>query len=146
LLDRFASARGYRHVDLQLDGGNSTAGRHSSPLACGSLYPLGLAGVDLKAWMAATALASEEIDDAIRLASFLHTQGVAGRDKVTLLLPRQWTGAEIWTKQNFEESLGKCEKLGIKILVGEKVKLANYHPPKDPSQQRVFMVVVRKGD
>ena len=42
ILDRFASARGFRRVELQLDGGNTTAGRHSGPLTRGSLYPLAL--------------------------------------------------------------------------------------------------------
>ncbi|MBV6430719.1 MAG: Glucose-6-phosphate isomerase [Bryobacteraceae bacterium] len=146
LLDQFAGPRGYRKVEVQLDGGNSTAGRHSSPLTCGSLYPLALAGVDLREWMAGTFLTEEEIRDAFRLASFLHTQGTAGRDKVTLMLPNAWRGVEIWTKQDFEESLGKSEALGLKVVVGERVKLANYRSPKDASQQRVFLAVMRKGD
>ncbi|MBI3683848.1 MAG: hypothetical protein HY235_26030 [Acidobacteria bacterium] len=146
LLDRFAAGRGYRKVELQLDGGDSTAGRHSSPLTCGSLYPLGLAGVDLDAWIRGTFLSAEEIRDAFRLASFLHAQGLAGRDKVTLLPPKAWSGIAVWTKQDFEESLGKSEALGIKICIGEKIRLANYRPPKDPSQNRIFLAVSRKGD
>ncbi|MCC6369052.1 MAG: hypothetical protein IT165_36480 [Bryobacterales bacterium] len=146
LLDQFAEPRGYRKVEVQLDGGNSTAGRHSGPLTCGSLYPLALAGVDLQEWMAGTFLTAEETDDAFRLASFLHTQGTAGRDKVTLMLPKAWSGAEVWTKQDFEESLGKSEALGLKMVVGERVKLANYRSPKEACQERVFLAVVRKGD
>ena len=45
-----------------------------------------------------------------KLAAFLHVQGLSGRDKVTLLLPRAWEGAGMWTKQDFEESLGKAER------------------------------------
>ena len=146
LLDKFAGPRGYRKVEVQLDGGNSTAGRHSSPLTCGSLYPLGLASVDLNKWMESTFLGGEEISDALRLASFLHVQGAAGRDKVTLLLPKSWSGAGIWTKQNFEESLGKSERIGLKIVTGEKVKLVNCRSPKDPRQDRVFLAVVLKGE
>ena len=52
-------------------------------------------------------VSEDEIDTAWRLASFLHVQGHGGRDKVTLLLPRAWAGAGMWTKQDFEESLGK---------------------------------------
>ena len=107
LLDQFAAKRGYAHVPLQLDAENTTAGRHSAPMNRGSLYALGLAGVDLRAWIEAAFLSEEEIDTAWRLASFLHVQGFEGRDKITLLLPRAWTGAGIWTKQDFEESLGK---------------------------------------
>ncbi|MCZ2150558.1 MAG: hypothetical protein LC126_22645 [Bryobacterales bacterium] len=146
LLEQFAGPRGYRKVEVQLDGGNSTAGRHSSPLTCGSLYPLALAGVDPREWMAGTFLTEEEIGDAFRLASFLHMQGTAGRDKVTLMLPKAWSGVEVWTKQDFEESLGKSEELGLKVVVGERVKLANYRSPKEACQDRVFLAVARKGD
>jgi glucose-6-phosphate isomerase len=145
LLDQFASKRGYRKVDLQLDGANSTAGRHSSPLTRGSLYPLGLAKNDLAQWFAGTHLTADDIGAAWRLAAFLHSQGVAGRDKATLILPREWAGAALWTKQDFEESLGKSEELGIKVLIGERIRLANYRAPKDLLQDRVFLIVQRKG-
>ena len=145
LLDRFASQRGYRRVELQPDNGNGTAGRHSAPMTRGSLYPLGLCGIDLKSWMDATNLSGEEIGDAWRLSAFLHAQGLAGRDKVTWVLPKEWAGAALWTKQNFEESLGKSENLGIKIVIGEKLKLPNYRAPKDARQDRVFVAVQVKG-
>ncbi len=145
LLDQFAAKRGYRRVPLQLDEGNTTAGRHSAPLNRGSLYPLGLAGVDLNAWIEGTFLTEEEVDTAWRLASFFHIQGLAGHDKITLVLPRVWAGAGIWTKQDFEESLGKSEEFGLKIVTGERVKLTNYRAPKDPRQDRVFLCVQIKG-
>jgi glucose-6-phosphate isomerase len=145
LLDQFASSRGYRRVELQMDGGNSTAGRHSGPLTRGSLYPLGLAGVDLAAWIKASVLDEVEIDAAWRLAAFLHQQGLAGRDKVTLLLPKALAGIGVWTKQNVEESLGKSEELGIKIIIGEKIRLAGYPRPTDPRQDRVFLAIQAKG-
>jgi glucose-6-phosphate isomerase len=145
LLDQFAAAQGYRRVELQLDNANSTAGRHSAPLTRGSLYPLGLAGVDLQQWIEATFLSPEEIHTAWRLAAFLEAQGRAGRDKVTLLLNNEWAGAALWTKQDFEESLGKSERRGIKIIIGEKPKLANYFSPKDAEQDRVFLCVQRHG-
>lgn len=145
LVDGFACERGYRKVELQLDNDNSTAGRHSSPMTRGSLYPLALAGVDLEAWMRATDLADSDVAMAWRLAAFLHGQGIAGRDKVTLVLPKRWQGASVWFKQNFEESLGKSEDLGLKMVVGEKPKLANYRSPKDAKQDRVFLLVQWKG-
>lgn len=145
LLDQFGKEQGYRKIDLQLDGGNSTAGRHSAPLTRGSLYPLGLCGVDLEAWIDDTQLSEEYIQEAFRLASFLNQQAKAGRDKVTLLLPKQWAGAALWTKQNFEESLGKSSDFGLKIVIGERIKLANYRPPKDPAQDRCFLAVSAKS-
>jgi glucose-6-phosphate isomerase len=145
LLDKFAASRGYRRVPLQLDEDNTTAGRHSAPMNRGSLYPLGLAGMDLREWMEGTFLSEEEVDTAWRLASFLHQQGLEGRDKITLLLPRSWSGAGIWTKQDFEESLGKSVEYGLKIIPGERVRLTNYFAPKDPRQDRVFWCVQMKG-
>jgi glucose-6-phosphate isomerase len=145
LLDQFAAPRGYTRVELQLDGGNSTAGRHSAPLTRGSLYPLGLAGVDLRQWVAGSFLDADQVHTAWRLAAFLHAQGAAGRDKVTLLLPKSWAGAALWTKQDFEESLGKSPDIGIKIVIDENPRLANYRAPRDPRQDRLFLAVRRKG-
>jgi glucose-6-phosphate isomerase len=145
LLDQFAGPRGYHRIPLQLDDDYSTAGRHSSPLTRGSLYPLAFAGVNLRAWMDATFLHEEEIHTAWKLASFIHAQGEAGRDKLTLLLPKAWAGAALWTKQDFEESLGKCERLGLKVVIGERPKLANYRSPKDAAQDRAFLAVDIKG-
>jgi glucose-6-phosphate isomerase len=145
LLDQFASKRGYRRVELQPDNANTTAGRHSAPLTRGSLYPLALARVDLRTWIQGAALSTEDIQTAWRLASFLHAQGEKGRDKVTLLMPKAWNGACVWTKQDFEESLGKSEQLGIKIVIQEKHKLADYRAPKDPLQDRAFFAVQIRG-
>lgn len=146
LLDKFAASRNYRRVPLQLDDQNTTAGRHSAPLTRGSLYPLALHGIDLEEWIAETNLSPEEIYTAWRLAAFLHTQAASGRDKVTLLLPREWAGAGMWTKQNFEESLGKSETFGIKIVAGERIRMTNYRSPRQPHQDRVFLAVQFKGE
>src|SRR5207248_1808879 len=58
LLDCFGRERGYRKVDLQLDQDNTLAGRHSAPLGRGALYPLALARVDLKKWIADAVLST----------------------------------------------------------------------------------------
>jgi len=144
LLDRFALARGFRKVELQMDGRVTTAGRHSSPLTRGSLYPLGLSGANLEGWMSSASLSEEDILSAWKLSAFLHAQGLAGRDKVTLMLPKPWEEAGVWTKQDFEESLGKSELVGIKIVIGEKIRMPNYRPPRDSQQDRVFVAVVVK--
>lgn len=146
LLDKFASARGYRRVELQPDNGNSTAGRHSGPMTRGSLYPLAFAGADLDAWIRGAQLAEHEIHTAWSLASFLHVQGREGRDKVTLLLSPSLACAAMWTKQDFEESLGKSEEVGIKIVIGERPHLADYRPAGDPRQDRVFLIIERAGE
>lgn len=145
-LDQFAAPRGYRRVPLQLDDGNSTAGRHSAPLTRGSLYPLAFAGCDLAQWIAGTQLSDEEVETAWKLSAFLHAQGTDGRDKVTLMLPRSWAAAALWTKQDFEESLGKSEDLGIKIVIGERANPMKCRPVKDAHQDRVFLVVQHKRE
>ena len=145
LLDQFGRKQGYRKIELQLDGGNSTAGRHSGPLTRGSLYPLGLCGTNLTTWIEGAVLDDDAIANAFRLAAFLYEQARAGRKKVTLLLPKEWAGAALWTKQDFEESLGKSEDFGLKIVINEKPKLANYLSPKDAAQDRCFLVVQAKG-
>ncbi|MEJ7607167.1 MAG: hypothetical protein WKF37_13100, partial [Bryobacteraceae bacterium] len=145
LLDQFGKRQKYQRIELQLDNGNTTSGRHSAPLTRGSLYPLGLAGTPLDRWIESTALSEAEIQSAWKLSSFLHTQSKNGRDKVTLLLPKAWAGAGLWTKQNFEESLGKSEQFGLKVIINEKVKLANYHGPREPVQDRCFLALQIKG-
>jgi glucose-6-phosphate isomerase len=145
LLDEFAKERGYQRVELQPDGANTTAGRHSGPLTRGSLYPLALARVDLRSWLQGAILSEKNIHTAWRLASFLHAQGESGRDKVTLLLPKHWAGAAVWTKQDFEESLGKSEDLGLKIIPCPRPRLANFRSPRDPRQDRVFLAINVKG-
>jgi glucose-6-phosphate isomerase len=140
ILDQFAGPRGFERIPLQLDNGNSTSGRASSPLTRGSLLPLALAGVDIAAWFAATNLTDEEIETAWKLSAFIHAQGLQGRDKISLLLPKSWFAAGLWTKQDFEESLGKSEQLGLKIVINEKPRIRNL------SNDRAFLVVQLKGE
>jgi glucose-6-phosphate isomerase len=146
ILDQFAGPRGYRRIPLQLDDGNSTAGRHSAPLTRGSLYPLALAGCDLNKWIEGAVLSDSDVSEALKLAAFFQAQAEQGRDKITLLLPKSWNGVGLWTKQDFEESLGKSEQIGIKILIGENPNPRNYRKVEDPAQDRVFFVIQRKGE
>jgi hypothetical protein len=145
LLDDFGRERGYRKVELQLDGGNSLTDRTSGPLSRGSLYPLALAKADLRAWIKGAVLSDEDICHAWRLAAFIHAQCEAKRDKLTLMLPKPWTGAGIWTKQDLEGSLGERADIGIKVVVATKPRLANYRSPRDPLQDRAILAVQVKG-
>ena len=141
VLDQFAAPRGFRRVPLQLDEQYTTSGRHSSPLGRGSLYPLGLAKANLGAWLRATDLHDDEIDTAHRLAAFVHANGLAGRDKVTLRLPTRRAGIALWIKQAVEESLGKSEALGVKIVIDEPLRGPRYRAVGDPRQDRVFLEI-----
>lgn len=141
LLYQFAKSRGYRRFELQMDGGNTTSGRHSSPLTRGSLLPLALAHHDLREWLKGTWLSEEEIAEACRLAAFIHTQATNGHKMITLMLPKAWEPAAMWTKQNFEESLGKSESFGIKIIIQEKLKPVFLELAKSARQDRAFVCV-----
>ena len=145
ILDRFGRRCGFRRVELQPDNDNTTAGRHSGPLTRGSLYPLALAGCNLSKWMSGAILDESEVMAAFELAGFLQENGLEGRDKLTLFLPREWRGGAVWTKQDFEESLGKSENVGIKVAIGEQIKPSNYFPPKEPMQDRCFLCVNVRG-
>src|SRR5205085_2646292 len=39
----------------------------------------------------------------------------------------------------------KSEEIGLKIVIDEKIRLANYQPPKDARQDRAFFCVHIKG-
>lgn len=145
ILDRFGVERGFRRIELQLDNGDATAGRHSAPMTRGSLLPLGLNGVDIASWLKAAELGEPEVEAALRLAGFIQGNATAGRDKVTLHLPRQWKGGAVWTKQDFEESLGKSEAIGLKVVIHERIRPTNYFPPRSASQDRCFVFVNVKG-
>ena len=121
------------------------AGWHCAPLGRSSLYALGLAKVDLRSWIEGTFLTEDEVHTAWLLSAFVHAQGVHGRDKITLLLPKAWAGAAGWTRRDFEECCGACEAPGLTIVIDEPVRLANYRPPKDALQDRLFLVVQVKG-
>jgi hypothetical protein len=145
-LERFGRDRGYPVRPLAIDGANPACCRHSGPLTQGSLLSLALAKADLKSWISGAVLSDAEIRAAWQLGCFIQAQSEAGRDKLTLLLPKRWSGAELWTKREFENRLGRNENLGLKVVICEKGKLANYRSPKDPLQDRAFIAVQCKGE
>lgn len=143
-LERFAAAYGLRTIEPQLDGAHSIAARHSAPLTRGSLYSLGFSKVDLTEWIAGTFLTRREVDAAWRLAAFLHAQAESGHGKLTLVLPPNWEGVGIWTKHVIEDT-PDAESGGIRVILENKIRLANYRSPKDADQDRSFLAVRMKG-
>jgi len=145
LLEKFARAHRCRAVDVNLGGMGFAAGQCGGPLSRGSLYPLGLSKVDLAAWCDGACLSDTQILTAWRLAAFLQAQTLAGRDKITLVLPKPWAGAGQWLKHCVENLAGKSENPGLKIILEGKIKLANYRSPKDPMQDRAFLALKLRG-
>ncbi len=96
------------------------------------LYALALANKDLAPWLAEYAR-----DDAPRLAAFMQAQLHDFRDKFTLLLPDDWLSAGQWTRRRFA---------GIPLIVDPNPHPRHFRRATDPLQDRVFLVVQRKGE
>jgi hypothetical protein len=103
----------------------------------GYAFALAFANRDLKAWIDGATLTEAETADAIGLAAFLHVQSQERRDKITLLLPPTWSAAGVHTRREFD---------GINLVVGEKPNPRQYHKATEPVQDRVFVIVQRKGE
>ncbi|HOL73074.1 MAG TPA: hypothetical protein PLA43_04725 [Bryobacteraceae bacterium] len=144
-LENFGRERGYKVRSPAAAGADAASCRHGGPLTLGSLLPLALGKIDLKSWIAGAVLTDAQIHTAWRLASFIHAQSEAGRDKLTLLLPGPWSGAGRWTKREIEDRLGGCEDAGLKVVIDDRCRLANYRSPKDAQQDRAFLAVQLKG-
>lgn len=125
LYDKFRIDRNPNFVELERDS---------------TLYPLALAGREAKDWIAGSVLSEAETAEARKLGAFLRAQGEAGRDKVTLFLPRSWNSIAAWTKNRFEA------RPGVKIVVDEHFNGRTYHKATSPKQDRIFVAVQRKGE
>ena len=120
LLDQFAGPRGYRKVELQLDDENTTAGRHSGPLTRGSLYPLALAGVDLRSWIAGTFLSDEEIHTAWKTGRLHPRAGRSGPRQAHAAASQSLGRRGALDQAGFRREPGQERELGLKIVIGEK--------------------------
>ncbi|HXM57490.1 MAG TPA: hypothetical protein VOB72_18980 [Candidatus Dormibacteraeota bacterium] len=134
-LDRFASERGVRRLDLQLDGQSHTPGRMSAPATRVFLLPAALAlpvgGLgEVLARCQAEHRLSRSLDAAerdavaagdpfVRLAAWLHAQMGEGRDMLVLDLPDRWRPLAPWVEQVVEESLGKGDR-GLLVFHGQE--------------------------
>lgn len=121
-LDRFASERGMRRVDLQLDGGSGTPGRMSAPATRVFLLPAALAlpaggPREVLERCQAEHLVSAA-DPFVRLAAWLSAQMDEGRDGVLLDVGERWRALAPWVEQVVEESLGKGGR-GLLVFHGQ---------------------------
>jgi glucose-6-phosphate isomerase len=120
-LEAQARAEGWRDV---VSAPPDVGGRFSALTVFG-LLPAALLGRDLDALVApaqdlmARSLAGDEPDgDPVRLGAALAAAAVAGRDKLTLLLPDDAPGLGAWIEQLVAESTGK-HGVGILPVVDE---------------------------
>ncbi len=119
-LEAHARANGYAHV---FTNPADIGGRYSA-LSCFGLVPAALLGVDLAALCRE---AEAELADfatgggtALEIGAALGELALAGRDKLTLVLPPAWAPLGVWIEQLVAESTGKQGR-GILPVDGESL-------------------------
>jgi glucose-6-phosphate isomerase len=116
-------------------------GRYSA-LSLFGLIPAALIGVDLQALgtssmkMAAACQAKGDENPGTALGSFMATNALAGRDKLTVLLAPAMTALGDWIEQLIAESTGKQGR-GILPVVGEPIGAVREYGP-----DRAFVAVI----
>ena len=115
-----AADRGYRRVFVNPP---DIGGRYSV-LSLFGLVPAALLGLDLSALvessrsMAAACREDSAENPGLALGAFIAEHALAGRDKLTLLLPEAWRPLGAWIEQLVAESTGK-EGRGVLPIVDE---------------------------
>ena len=137
-LDALARERGFRHV---FHGDPEIGGRYSALSAFG-MAPAALFGADA----GQLAMRAQEMFDACRrtvpaenpgalLGAILGEAALAGRDKLTLVLPDELKELGVWIEQILAESLGK-EGKGIVPIEGEPLAA-----PEVYGDDRIFVAL-----
>ncbi|MBT4439385.1 MAG: hypothetical protein HOD04_00410 [Elusimicrobiaceae bacterium] len=99
----------------------SDIGGRFSALSYFGMVPASLLGVDVKKFLGVAKNSYQEFlaeDKALSLASLLGQANLEGRDKLTLIMPKQIESFGLWVEQLVAESTGK-EGKGILPICGE---------------------------
>jgi len=145
-LGAHADAHGYRHTFIN----PADIGGRFSALSLFGLVPAALMGIDpaslldsADTMVGACRLDGEDADDnaGVVLGEFMATQAIAGRDKLTLLLPDSMAALGLWVEQLVAESTGKLGT-GVLPIVDEPATsdLAEY------GSDRAFVLVADLAD
>jgi|GEM_PF-5148307 len=148
---QFAEAQQMAHrlIALQPDGRETAAGRMSGPTA--TKFPLrflALNGIDLTEWVGQARLSQEEQETFLSLGTALAVLAEQGKNKVTLMLPKELAFLAPWLKQLFEESLGRVGKgpldqfdpqVPFKVVIDEPLDPAFHRPAAE--SDRVFLTL-----
>ncbi len=138
-----AAAHGYRHTFINPE---DIGGRFSA-LSLFGLVPAALMGIDparlldAAAPMADACRSDDEDNPGTALGLFMAQQALAGRDKLTILLPPSLARLGLWIEQLVAESTGKLGR-GVLPIVDEPeaAVLAEY------GRDRAFVLVTSPGD
>ena len=137
VLESLARHRGYRRVFTNPE---DIGGRYSV-LSCFGLVPAALLGLDPAAICEEAEAEREEFerDGGVALAAgvALGELALAGHDKLTLVLPPEWSALGAWIEQLVAESTGKQGR-GIVPVDGEPIGAPGSYP-----DDRVFVAVGR---
>jgi glucose-6-phosphate isomerase len=135
-LEKLASSRGYRDTFIN----PADIGGRFSALSLFGLVPAALIGVSPRDLLAAgTAMAEgcrqeNHANAGLELGAFMGAAALAGRDKLTVVLPPSLETLGLWIEQLVAESTGKHGK-GILPVVDEPLG-----KPADYGQDRAFVV------
>lgn len=144
-LVRHAVVEGYRHTFIN----PADIGGRFSALSLFGLVPAAFLGIDPRALLDAAALMVEacHADSAdnpgLALGAFMAGEALAGRDKLTLLLPPSLAPLGVWIEQLVAESTGKLGR-GVLPIVDE--------PPPQPGgldaygADRAFVLCTSEDD
>ena len=137
-LARHAAKHGYRRTFLN----PPDIGGRFSALSLFGLVPAALMGLDIDALaQSATRMADEcrnpDLENpGVALGEFMAAEAMAGRDKLTVLLPPEMASFGSWIEQLVAESTGKSGQ-GVLPVVGEPIGRSNEYGP-----DRAFVAVI----
>jgi transaldolase/glucose-6-phosphate isomerase len=142
-LHRLGDERGFRRVFLNPP---EIGGRYSA-LSYFGLVPAALAGADLEELLSQGRAMAEACHDedpsrnpGALLGAVIGEAALAGRDKLTLLLPHELASFGDWAEQLIAESTGKQGR-GILPVVGETTA-----PPGQYGDDRLFVAIGEHSD
>lgn len=134
-LQTLADTRGYRETFIN----PSDIGGRFSALSLFGLVPTALVGASVRDLLAAGSAMAEgcrqenHANAGLELGAFMGAAALAGRDKLTLILPPSLSALGLWIEQLVAESTGKHGK-GILPIVDEPLGR-----PEDYGQDRAFV-------
>lgn len=143
ILQKLAAERGFRRVFINRP---DIGGRYSA-LSFFGLVPGALIGADIDEMLTQARAAADACRDedaranpGALLGAAMGEAALAGRDKLTLLLPNELSSFGDWVEQLLAESTGKLGK-GIVPIVGEPAA-----PPASYGNDRLFVAIGEHSD
>jgi glucose-6-phosphate isomerase len=142
VLQKLAATRGYRDTFIN----PADIGGRFSALSLFGLVPTALIGAPARDLLAAAAAMADgcrqenHANAGFELGAFIGAAAMAGRDKLTVVLPESLSMLGLWIEQLIAESTGKHNK-GALPVVDEPLG-----PPEQYGQDRAFVAIATDRD